>query len=241
MTILTSTNKRLLAIALMTAALTACGDDDDDNGDDPVVMPPPAMTQTYQITLVNLTANQPMSPATVVSHPDSIALWTTGEMASETLEMMAEGGDGSGFAELEQVLASTSADGMLMPGDSQNIEFELTAEQVDQLSFTTMLVNTNDAFTGLNGFDFSALAVDEQQAFMLNAYDAGTEANSEVKGSIPGPADGGEGFNAERDDVDRVFLHSGVISQADGLMDSVLMPSHRFDNPVLAVHITRTK
>jgi hypothetical protein len=73
------------------------------------------------------------------------------------------------------------------------------------------------------------------------AYDAGTEANTEAKGSMPGPADGGEGFNAARDDVNFVHIHPGVISQYDGLADSVLMPSHRFDNPVLAVTITRTE
>jgi hypothetical protein len=73
------------------------------------------------------------------------------------------------------------------------------------------------------------------------AYDAGTEANSEAKGTMPGPADGGEGFNASRDDVDFVHIHPGVISMYDGLADSVLGASHRFDNPVLAVTIMRTE
>jgi hypothetical protein len=75
---------------------------------------------------------------------------------------------------------------------------------------------------------------------MLPAWDAGTEANSEASGTIPGPADGGEGYNATRDDlVNFVAIHRGVISADDGLNSSILDESHRFDNPVARVMIER--
>ena len=49
------------------------------------------------------------------------------------------------------------------------------------------------------------------------AYDSGTEANSEAAGTIPGPVDGGQGFAPVRDDpVDRVLMHSGVLTAAGG-------------------------
>ena len=51
----------------------------------------------------------------------------------------------------------------------------------------------------------------------MDVWDSGTEANSETAATIPGPAGGGEGFNATRDDSDTVSFHSGVISQDDGL------------------------
>ena len=58
---------------------------------------------------------------------------------------------------------------------------------------------------------------------------------------IPGPAGGGEGFNANRDDeADRVSMHSGVVSQDDRLASSALTEQHRFDNPVARVRIERT-
>jgi hypothetical protein len=105
----------------------------------------------------------------------------------------------------------------------------------------TMLVNTNDAFSGLTGIDISTMAVDDKKSWRLNVYDAGTELNSEAMGTVPGPADGGTGFDASCDDVDFVGYHSGVVSQDDGLSSSVLTQAHRFDNPAVKLTITRTK
>jgi len=66
-----------------------------------------------------------------------------------------------------------------------------------------MLVNTNDSFTGLNAWDLSKLAVGDSWSTNVGVYDAGTEINSELLGTIPGPADGGDGtdFNAMRCEV----------------------------------------
>ena len=76
---------------------------------------------------------------------------------------------------------------------------------------------------------------------ILPVLDAGTEANSEAAGTIPGPADGGEGYNAERDDADLVSFHPGVVSADDGLMMSALTSAHRFDNPAVKLSITRVE
>ena len=104
-----------------------------------------------------------------------------------------------------------------------------------------MLVNTNDAFTGLNAYNLADLDVGEEWTSVARAYDAGTEANSEAAGTMPGPADDGEGFNAERDDADFVALHPGVVSADDGLSSSVLSVQHKFDNPVMRITVTRTE
>jgi len=85
------------------------------------------------------------------------------------------------------------------------------------------------------------MAIDDVKSWNLNVYDSGTEANSEAVGTIPGPADDGTGFDAARNDVDFVALHSGVVSQDDGLSSSVLTQAHRFDNPAIKLTITRTK
>ncbi|MBB1425991.1 spondin domain-containing protein [Shewanella sp. SG44-2] len=229
-------------IAMLAAAtlLTACGDDNDD--DTAVVVTPPApVMQTFTVTVTNLTANQPMSPVILASHASDAMLWNAGEMASEALEKMAEGGDTADIAALSVINSSVNGTGLLMPGMSETLTLTLDEADVASISLATMLVNTNDAFTGINSYTIAGMEVDATTAMKFMAYDAGTEANSEAKGTMPGPADGGEGFNASRDDVDFVHIHPGVISMYDGLADSVLGASHRFDNPVLAVTIMRTE
>jgi len=85
------------------------------------------------------------------------------------------------------------------------------------------------------------LAVGESLMVATRAYDAGTEANSETSATVPGPAGGGTGFNVVRDDVDRVSLHSGVVSNQDGLPTSALSDLQRFDNPTARIVVTRTQ
>ena len=104
-----------------------------------------------------------------------------------------------------------------------------------------MLVNTNDAFTGVTAKDISNLAVNESISLLTSSYDSGTEKNSELMATIPGPAAGGEGYNEMRDDVDYVAMHPGVVTKDDGLAQSVLTQDHRFDNPTLSITITRVE
>jgi hypothetical protein len=58
--------------------------------------------------------------------------------------------------------------------------------------------------------------------------------------SVPGPAGGGEGFNAARDDTDFVRIHPGVISGPDGFAGSALDSAHDWDNPILKIVVKRT-
>ena len=109
-----------------------------------------------------------------------------------------------------------------------------------EVSLVTMLVNTNDALTALLNVDVSGLEVGASRQFITISYDAGTEANTELSGTMPGPADGGEGFNSVRDDIaDEVRGHPGAVTMDDGLANSVLNEIHRWDNPVARVTITR--
>ncbi|WDE11284.1 spondin domain-containing protein [Thalassomonas haliotis] len=231
--------KGLAPLALVTL-LSACGGSDNDNDNDGVVdMPEPTPVEmSYEVTVTNLTYAQPLSPIAVVLHGDS-ALWTVGEMASTPLEILAEGGDNSDLIAMESVLASVSGEAAVGPGASTTLMVSTTDEMATHLSIVSMLVNTNDAFTGLTAMDLSSLTVDNPQTWTLGVYDAGTEANSELAGTIPGPADGGTGYIAERDDVDFVAKHPGVVTMDDGLSTSVLTQAHRFDNPAIKLTITR--
>ncbi|WP_198149779.1 spondin domain-containing protein [Colwellia sp. MT41] len=231
---------QIVITSLLTLGLAACGDSYN-NGDDnytPLVQPP--MEYSYSITLTNLTYGQPLSPIAVALHGDS-KMWQVGQSASVALEKLAEGGDNSDFLALESNLASTMSDGPLPPGASVTLHISTTEPMANYLTVVTMLVNTNDAFSGLTGVDISTLVLNQEKSWQLNVYDAGTELNNEAVGTIPGPADGGVGFDAARNDTDLVGYHSGVVSKDDGLSSSVLTQAHRFDNPAVKLTITRTK
>lgn len=229
-----------LSVPLLMAAtlLAACdGSSNKDSDKD-------SENRTYRISVTNLTANQPLSPLAVIAHKSAYHAFMDGQPASTGLEILAEGGANSTLladAEADAAyLDSNSGSGAIGPGATSSVEVSVTEGSMAHVSLVSMLVNTNDGFTALNGYDVSELKRDQSHSMMLPAWDAGTEANSEADGTIPGPADGGEGYNAARDDlVDFVAIHRGVISADDGLSSSVLNESHRFDNPVARVMIER--
>lgn len=230
--------KSWLAIAVCAFALSACNDSD--NKSDPVVVEPTPepVNYSFEVTVKNLTNAQPMSPVAIAMY-DEGNVWQIGESASEALEVLAESGDNTDLLADTRFSTTASGEGVLMPGNSETI----TVTQVDAmpmlLSVVTMLVNTNDAFTGANAVDISTMEVGEIYSFNVGSYDAGTENNNELMADIPGPAAGGEGYNAERDDVNVVTMHPGVVTKDDGLSNSVLSFAHRWDNPTLNITITR--
>ena len=234
--------KSIVVTAFASMILVGCGGDSDNNDDDMVTPPPPPppVNYTYEISVINLTNAQPMSPVAVVLH-DEGDLWQIGEMATNALEVMAESGDNSDLIAQDFVAASASGAGILMPGANETISVTIENMMPMKMSVATMLVNTNDAFTGFNGMAITDLAVGESISLTTGSYDAGTEKNSELMASIPGPAGGGEGYNEMRDDVDFVAMHPGVVTSDDGLTGSALTQAHRFDNPTLRISITRTE
>lgn len=230
-------NSAALALA---ALLSACGGSSSSSNTSSTPAPTPTTTMEYMVTVSNLTHGQPLSPVAVVLHQTG-NIYQVGEAASNVLEQLAESGDNTGVLGANVSLGSGTNGGILMPGMMAEIMVSTTSTSAGKLSLATMLVNTNDAFSGLNGVDISHLSVGD--SMMVNAfiYDAGTEANSEMAGTIPGPADGGQGYDAARDDVNYVAMHPGVVSYEDGLGESVLNNSHKFDNPGLRVMIVRTQ
>jgi hypothetical protein len=225
-------------IVSCTLGLAACNDSDND---DVMVLPPAPVMTSYEVTVVNLTEGQLLSPIAVVLHTTG-QLWELGQPASNALEKLAESGDSLDLLGQDFVMSSASADGPAMPGESKTLSLSIEQQADIKVSIASMLGNTNDAFTGLNGIDLNDLAVGDSLAFATIAYDAGTEANTESAATVPGPAAGGEGYNAMRDDVrDMVLMHAGVVSAADGLASSALSQAQRFDNAVAKILITRTE
>ena len=228
------------AIAILSASLlSACGGSSNNSNNEANV----TETASYNITVTNLTSNQPLSPLAAQLHSSEYNAWKVGAAATESLEILAEGGDNSSLLDepSSYVYSAVSGTGAVPPGLGSMLTIEAEANSDMKLTVISMLVNTNDAFIGKTGIDLSDLAVGETVKHYLPIYDAGTEGNSELEGTIPGPADGGEGFNMVRDDVYYVARHPGVVGIDQGYSESVLNSTHGFDAPAAILTITRTE
>lgn len=273
---------KLSTLLILSALVSACGDDGDTGPQGPAGPQGEAgvdgtdgqdgadgqdgingNSAVYTVQITNLTYAQPFAPAAIVLHESGYHAFAEGEAASMGIEVMAEGGNPAMV--IEEAMGSTdfldaqNSGGILGPKTSSDM-FTLVVPELDaddlRLTVTTMLVNTNDAFTGLNAADVSNMSVGDSKTFMTVTWDAGTEANTETAATMHGPAagaagGGGEaaGYDPVRDDLaDVVRLHTGVTTNAnatdpsrEGLATSVLTEGHRFDFPTSRVVITRTR
>ena len=217
--------------------ISACASDSDDDEQT-------TAATMYQIKVTNLTSNQPLTPPAAILHGDGYTAWSLGASASTDLEKLAEGGDTSDFITTAKASSKVQATATLSsapfgPGESAMATLETSMPDSAELTVASMLANTNDAFTGVTNLDISMLTKGESITVLAHALDAGTEANSESSGTIPGPVDGGTGFDATRNDGDFISIHPGVVSMDDGLATSVLNESHRWLGPVAKIDITR--
>jgi hypothetical protein len=173
----------LAAAALLTGSATA---DDDDDGNSEV--------KSWRVTVTNLTppgpgapGSQPLSPPLFVVHSRKADVWSVGDIASHGVAAIAEDANNT---VLESALPSlpgvktvfTGAGGPIPSGQSRTFTVE-TSGRFNRLSLVTMLVNTNDAFTGLDSLHLSGPGA----RLETNAYDAGSERNNELESHIPGP------------------------------------------------------
>ncbi|WP_154202266.1 spondin domain-containing protein [Vibrio harveyi] len=228
---------RILLVAASVGLLAGCPSDDDND----VVK-----SYRYTINVANLTANQPMSPLAILAHNDKYKLFEIGKSSSIELEHLAEGGSNAELLALKDsndyVYQTLSGNGLVLPGSSDSVTFTVDPHKAGYVSVASMFVNTNDAFVGETGLSLKSLAVGESYEMSMNVWDSGTELNDELAATIPGPAGGGEGFNATRNDTnDVVAFHTGVVSKDDGLANSALSANHRFLNPGAKLTITRVE
>lgn len=183
----------------------------------------------YRVTITNISNTILTPPVAALTRRDTASFYTLGESASEALEMLAEGGDTAALAEFFEDHRGASVathDAPIMPGES--IELELNGR--GHLYLASMLLPTNDAFIALNGLEVRGSRTITAYA---NAYDAGTEENTEDTDDIPGPF-GGEGFNEERDDVDFVHPHPGIHGE-----DDISVKEYNWSDPVAKIVIEK--
>lgn len=204
------------------------------------------------VKIVNATGGSYFTPLLVTLHAPEDALFKNGETASTALQAMAEGGDISGLSsELDSAGAMISEDpagGLLAPGASTMTTLMSDAQNT-QLSIVAMILPTNDGFVGLESWQVPTGP--GSYTVMLQAYDAGTEANDEVVngGGAPGvagiPADPGGHAGSNASGViaaaeGYVHTHRGILGDqnATGGVSDLDSRVHRWLNPVATAIIT---
>lgn len=240
------------AIAMAVSFAACSGGDNYAIVNTPVAATP--TTAIFEVTLVNLTVGQPLSPMVAAAHDAGFSMFNVGEPASVALEHVAEVDESAPMAALAAASKSVYVVGvasgaLLVPGPDNKTVVTLTVPvaslPVLRLSMASMLGNTNDGFAGLRAQPLVALAVGASSVMRLVGYDAGTELNAGSADTVPGPAtesSGGkrEGFNASRSDlINVVHVPSGIVRRDDGLATSALTQAQRWDNPVALLTVKR--
>lgn len=197
-------------------------------------------TTTWRVTIDNLTppgagapGSQPLSPPLVVVHAPWADVWSLGDYASRGVAAIAQDADN---AVLETVLpgargirsVATVPGGPIPSGASRTFTVE-TRGSGERLSLVSMLVNTNDGFTGLD-----SLALHGRHAELLvPAYDAGAERNNQLLAAIPGPCCG-HPFVGDPE-ILPIGMHPGIVDGVGDLTSAL----YGWTGPVARVTIDR--
>ncbi len=250
---------RSLAIVAVTfGVLTACDDSET------MLAPQPDLTtigdqsaevaaaaRTYEVTIENLTSGgQWFTPPLVAIHRGSEAFFTVGDPASYGIQQIAENGNLTPMLEhlgmSKHVSSFTVAEGVAGPlGPGETVIASLSADAGSNfVSFASMLICTNDGFTGVDGVKLPK-KVGEEVHLYLGAYDAGTEVNTEDFADIVPPCqilggvasdDSGTGAS------DPALAEGGVIRAHPGIMDRSDLVSgiHGWTDPIAMFTVRRT-
>jgi len=202
-----------------------------------------ATERQYQITVENLTDGQPISPPFIAAHTRRADYWSTGTIANHAVAAIAEDANNGPAIELGELIPQVKTavtgveDGATGPapiGPKASQTYTVTVNgYAGRLTLLAMLVNTNDAFTGLDSLRLPRRVGHSRTRYRV-AYDAGSEKNNESAKYIPGPV-GGNPF--VRDPEGNVIReHPGVKGGAD------LNPEdHSVDGKVAKITVKRVK
>ncbi|HYZ14452.1 MAG TPA: spondin domain-containing protein [Actinomycetota bacterium] len=217
----------------------------------------PVDLRTYRVTVTNLTAGQPLTPVLFATHNASADVFTIGAPASFGVKEIAENGNLAPLAESLEAAGRVSevfVGGMPivpegLPGSAlfpDSVTFEISGELgAHRLSWVSMLICTNDGFTGLDSLKLPAHIGDQVTAATVG-YDAGTENNTEDFADIVPPCQALVGVSSGEPGTgtsNPALAEGGVIHHHDGIAGgSDLLPEvHGWDvnAPVAEVIVER--
>ncbi len=199
---------------------------------------------TYNVTIETLTSGQPFTPPVVAAHTDQIDLFEVGQKASEQVQAIAENGNNDPMVTLiggsSAVLDSAVGTAPIMPGESATLSIQAPAGSL--LSVMFMLICTNDGFSGVDSMSLSPSGSETVDA---NAYDAGTETNTEDFADIVPPCQGLIGVtsddagtgetNAMLDEDGIIASHTGI--QGDLPDSDLTVADHGWTDPVARITV----
>ncbi len=197
---------------------------------------------TFTVEIENLTDGQYLTPPNFAIHDRSVGVFQPGRPASAGVQAVAEnGGVPVLAAELQGAVddagvgvSGVGGDGPIGPGG--NAVFEVTGDYT-RFSLVSMVVCTNDGFAGIDAKRVPRQS-GESRTFYVQAYDAGTEINTEMRADlVPAPFCGdGEGSGETNPEL----AENGVIRvhrTLQGVGD--LDPALDWSGPVAKVTVTR--
>ena len=208
----------------------------------------------YEVTITNLTKGQPFSPTVIAIHkPEMNPLFTLGEPSSEGIWRIAEGGDTSVLVpelsadpdvyDVQVAVEDPGNPGPYPPGHSVSVILDSgNARGGRSLSVAGMLGSTNDAFFAINGQPLPDLPPFFKrvwtEVFYAEAYDAGTEVNSETCDTVPGPPCNNGNNDRDTENAEGyVYVHSGIHGVNGGPPAGLDAGTSDWRNPVARITV----
>jgi hypothetical protein len=224
-----------------------------------LAMAPTAMAREFEVRVENLTSGQALSPPVLATHKGRGTIFEVGQPASVGVREIAENGnnrpllaflEADPFDEVSRFLEGPEPlvpDGR--PGQSMGFDdvatYTIRGRGSDRLSLATMLICTNDGFTGVNGLKLPG-ATGRSVSRETIGYEAHTEVNTEdyadlvppcqgLIGAPPGQPMGTGVSNPDLAEGGVIARHQGIRGGAD--LDPGL---HGWNDPVARVTVERT-
>src|SRR5919106_6754432 len=221
----------------------------------------PALGRSYEVTITDLTGGQPLTPPVVATHSGKHPIFQVGQPASVGVREIAENGNNAPLlAQLEadpfnKISEFTQAgSGPLVPASKpgsamfdDQVTFTIEgSNKAKRLSFASMLICTNDGFTGADSLRLPG-AVGKTKTKTTNGYDASTEINTEDYADIVPPCqeligdmstegDTGTGVSNPALAEGGVIRHHAGIQDVDDLSSAI----HGWTDPVARIEVERT-
>jgi hypothetical protein len=213
----------------------------------------------YEVTITDLTSGQPLTPPVVATHRKKHAVFDVGEPASVGVREIAENGNSApllAFLEADPLNQfggfAESTTGPLVPGGVPgDAMFDQSAtvtvegdRKAKRLSFVSMLICTNDGFTGADGLKLPS-KVGKSTSALTNSYDSFTERNTEDYAHMVPPCQELIGDSSGEPGTgvsDPALAEGGVIRHHAGIQGGAdLKPElHGWDDPVATLRVERT-
>ncbi len=236
---------RRLVIVAATAGLAA------------LLLAPGASAREYEVEVKNLTDGQPLTPPVVAAHRGRNQIFGVGRQASVGVREIAENGNLAPllayleadpfdriarFTALDEPLVPSGTPGAAMFADRATFTIK-APKRAKRLSWVSMLICTNDGFTGANSLKLPR-KVGDTKANKGKAYDARTELNTEDYADIVPPCQGliGDASADEGTGVSNPDLaQGGVIAPHKGVQGGVDLKTgvHGWTDPVARVKVER--